>query len=121
MNPSPKLVRGASYLLALIFLASGTAKLLGLPFELEAFARWGYPLWFMYLTGVLEVAGGIALLWPRFSALASLCLAGLMIGAVATHVMHAEWPMMMLAAGILALAAWRGWVGRADLCKAFTR
>lgn len=111
------MVRGATYLLALIFLASGSAKLLALPFEVEAFARWGYSPEFMYLTGILEVAGGIGLLIPRISALASLFLAGLMIGAVYTHLVNAEWPMMVLATGILALAAWRGWVGRHQLTQ----
>lgn len=106
------MVRAATYLLAAIFLASGTAKLLALPFEVEAFARWGYPSWFMYLTGILEVAGAIGLLVPRVSALAAFCLAGLMAVAVYTHVVNAEWPMLVLATGILALAAWRGWVGR---------
>lgn len=109
------MVRIATYLLAAIFLASGTAKLLALPFEVDAFTRWGYPSWFMYLTGILEVAGAIGLLVPRVSALAAFCLAGLMVGAVGTHVMHAEWPMLVLASGILALAAWRGWVGRREL------
>lgn len=108
-------VRLISYLLCLVFLAFGVAKLAALPFELEAFARWGYPLWFMYLTGVLEVAGAVGLLIPRLSALASVCLAALMLGAVATHALHAEWPMLLIASTILGLAAWRGWRGRAEL------
>lgn len=41
-----------------------------------------------------------------------ICLAALMIGAVATHVMHAEWGMPVLATAIMALAALRGWLGR---------
>jgi len=46
--------------LSLVFLASGGAKLAGLEFEIVAFERWGYPLWFMYFTGVVEVAGGVS-------------------------------------------------------------
>ena len=57
-----------TYLLALVFFLSGAAKLLGLEFEIQAFDRWGYPLWFMYLSGVVEVAGAIGLLLPRISA-----------------------------------------------------
>ena len=39
--------KALSILLALIFLASGLAKLASLEFELVAFERWGYPIWFM--------------------------------------------------------------------------
>lgn len=107
--------KAISILLALIFLASGTAKLASLEFELAAFARWGYPLWFMYFTGVIEVVGGVALLVRRVSALASAGLGAMMIGAVATHAMHAEWPMLVLASAIMALAFWRGYAGRRDI------
>jgi uncharacterized membrane protein YphA (DoxX/SURF4 family) len=100
-----------TWLLALVFFASGGAKLAALEFETEAFARWGYPPWFMYLTGVLEVAGAIGLLLPRLATLAAACLAALMIGAVATHAMHAEWPMLGIASLILAACAWRAWRG----------
>lgn len=110
-----KAVKVVTYVLALIFLLSGGAKLAGLEFELRAFERWGYPLWFMYMTGVLEVAGGIAILIPRISALASACLAALMIGAVGTHILNAEWPMMVLATLILLTAAWRAMKGCGEI------
>lgn len=102
-------------LLALIFFLSGGAKLLGLEFELEAFERWGYPLWFMYLTGVIEVAGAVALMIPRLSSLAALGLSGVMVGAVATHLMHSEWMMLVIASVILLVAVWRAYAGRKDI------
>jgi uncharacterized membrane protein YphA (DoxX/SURF4 family) len=105
----------ARFLIALIFLASGTAKLIPLEFEVVAFERWGYPMWFMTLTGVLEVAGAVGALIPRLSALSCLALAGLMLGAVGTHVLNAEWPMLAAALVILTLCAWSGWARREDL------
>lgn len=99
-------------LLLLIFVASGSAKLASLEFELVAFARWGYPLWAMYLIGVVEVLGGLLLLWPRLSALVAAGLGCFMVGAIATHVVHAEWPMAAVATAIMALGLWRGWLGR---------
>ena len=42
------------YFLAAIYFLSGAAKLAGLEFEITAFERWGYPLWFMYFTGLAE-------------------------------------------------------------------
>ncbi|AKE53089.1 DoxX family protein [Kangiella geojedonensis] len=107
-----KIVTG---LLALIFLLSGSAKLLGLEFEVDAFERWGYPVWFMYFTGAVEVAGAVALLVPRLVSVAGLGLSGVMVGAVATHVMHSEWMMLVIASVILLTAVWRAYVGRQDI------
>lgn len=108
-------IKPLSALLALVFLASGGAKLAGLEFEVAAFARWGYPSWFMYFTGVVEVAGGIGLLIGRVAALAAASMVLVMIGAVTTHVIHAEWGTLMVATVILVLAILRAWLGRNDL------
>jgi len=102
-------------LLVLVFLGSGVAKLLSLDFERVAFERWGYPLWFMYLTGVIEVLGAGALVWRRFTALVAASLGCFMVGAVATHALHGEWPMMGLATVIMGLGFWRGWAGRVEI------
>jgi uncharacterized membrane protein YphA (DoxX/SURF4 family) len=59
---------------------SGNAQLVGL------FEAIGLGQWFRYLTGALEVAGALLLLVPRTSGLSALMLAGVMIGAVITHV-----------------------------------
>ena len=59
---------------------SGNAQLLGL------FEAIGLGQWFRYLTGTLEVAGAFLLLLPRTSGLGALMLAGVMTGAVVTHV-----------------------------------
>lgn len=99
-------------LLALVFALSGGAKLAGLEFEIQAFARWGYPPWFMVVVGVVEVAGAIALLVGRLSAAAAAALAAMMVGALGTHVIHAEWGMLAIAAVIFGLSAWRAWQGR---------
>ncbi|NRP59885.1 DoxX family protein [Marinobacterium sp. xm-d-564] len=90
-------------LVTLIFVASGSAKLLGLEFELEAFERWGYPLWFMYFTGVVEVIGGLVIWVKRLRLITSVGLNCVMIGAVATHLLNAEWPMLGVATVILIL------------------
>jgi uncharacterized membrane protein YphA (DoxX/SURF4 family) len=58
---------------------SGNAQLVGL------FEAIGLGQWFRYLTGSLEVAGAFLLLIPRTSGLGALMLAGVMVGAVVTH------------------------------------
>ncbi|CAM8631153.1 COG2259 Predicted membrane protein [Burkholderiales bacterium] len=104
-----------SILLALIFLASGLAKLASLEFELVAFERWGYPIWFMYLIGVVEVAGGVGLIIQRFSAAAAAALALMMIGGIGTHVMHSEWGMLAAASLIFLMSTVRAYLGWEDL------
>jgi|TARA_B110000116_G_scaffold204399_1_gene179492 putative oxidoreductase len=104
-----------SYIIALIFFVSGGAKLLSLPFEVEAFARWGYPIEFMYFTGVVEFVGAIGLLIPRLSSFASLYLAMLMLGAIGTHIVHKEWSMLAVASVIALAAFWHAWLTRAEV------
>ena len=52
----------------------------------ELFDKVGLGQWFRYLTGLLEVAGGIGLLIPRYAFYAALLLVIVMIGAIITHV-----------------------------------
>jgi putative oxidoreductase len=107
--------RISSYILALIFFASGGAKLLSLPFEVDAFLRWGYPREFMYFTGIVEIIGAFGLLILRLSSLSSLCLGGLMLGAIGTHLVHNEWLMLAVASFIAVAAFWRAWSGREEI------
>ncbi|AOE50908.1 DoxX family protein [Kangiella sediminilitoris] len=99
-------------ILLVIFLVSGSAKLMGLNFELEAFTRWGYPIWFMYLVGFIEIAAVVLLLIPKVSSIGSLVMAGVMAGAIATHMMHHEWLMLIVALAILVLTLYRTYLGR---------
>jgi uncharacterized membrane protein YphA (DoxX/SURF4 family) len=69
-----------------MFLMVGFLKLSGNPQLVGLFKAIGLGQWFRYLTGSLEVAGAILLLIPRISGLAALMLAGVMVGAVITHV-----------------------------------
>lgn len=104
-----------SVVLSLVFFASGAAKLAGLEFEIVAFERWGYPLWFMYFIGTVEVVGAVGLLVRRISAAAAAGLALMMLGAMGTHVIHAEWGMLAAAAVIFALSVARAFIGRQDI------
>jgi len=101
-------------LITLIFVASGSAKLLGLEFELDAFERWGYPIGFMYLTGVIEVAGGLVIWVKHFRLITSIGLSCVMIGAIATHLVNSEWPMLVIASAILLLTLFSTWRAKSD-------
>ena len=99
--------RVLSVLLSLVFLGAGGAKLAGLKQLADNFARWGYPGWFLYVTGVIEVACAIGLWVPRVRNLAALGMVATMLGAALTHLMHGEssqsTPALVLAvlAGVL--------------------
>ena len=69
-------------LAALVFLWAGGAKLVGAESMIQAFAQLGLGQWFRYLTGVLEVAGAVVLLTPKWSAFGALLLSCVMVGAI---------------------------------------
>jgi uncharacterized membrane protein YphA (DoxX/SURF4 family) len=99
-------------LLTLGFLFFGGMKLAGAQMNVDNFTRWGYPLWFMYLTGLIEVVSAL-LLWPRKTRLiGALGLVGTMVGAVATHLTHGEAAMIGVPLVLLVLAAIVAWANR---------
>jgi putative oxidoreductase len=77
---------------AMAFVFAGFLKLQGLSAIgwSERFAHWGYPANTHYLVGVLEMLGGLGVLIPRWRRPAAATLVGLMIGALGTHALHAE-------------------------------
>jgi putative oxidoreductase len=74
-----------SGLVALAFLAAGSAKLAGAVAMVDMFDKVGLGQWFRYFTGLLEVAAGIGLLIPRYAFYAAVLLAFVMVGAIVAH------------------------------------
>jgi uncharacterized membrane protein YphA (DoxX/SURF4 family) len=68
-----------------MFLMAGAPKLMGNEMAVQSFEMIGIGQWFRYLTGLLEVVGGIMLLAPQTAALGAILLAVVMVGAVAVH------------------------------------
>jgi uncharacterized membrane protein YphA (DoxX/SURF4 family) len=79
-----------SALLALMFLFAGGFKLSGAQVAVDNFSKWGYPDWFRVVTGIIEVTAGVLVLVPRRSFLGALLILPTMVGAVLTHLTHAE-------------------------------
>lgn len=77
------------------------------------FDRIGLGQWFRYVTGAMQVAGGVLLLIPRTLTLGAAMLACTMLGAMAVHVfvlhtaVFALLPLILLGAIV---AVW--WAGR---------
>jgi putative oxidoreductase len=74
-----------SGLVALAFVAASGAKLSGVAAMVEVFDKVGLGQWFRYVTGLLELAGGIGLLIPRYAFYAAALLATVMAGAIIAH------------------------------------
>src|SRR5258708_35187384 len=73
-----------SGLVALAFVFVGSGKLAGTAQMVELFDKVGLGQWFRYLTGLLEVVGGIRLLIPRHAFSAAVRLVVLTIGPLLT-------------------------------------
>ncbi|HEY0604407.1 MAG TPA: DoxX family protein [Herpetosiphonaceae bacterium] len=99
-------------LLTLGFLLFGGGKLAGAQMNVDNFTRWGYPIWFMYLTGLIEVVGAV-LLWPqRTRLIGALLLVATMLGAIATHLVNNELAFAAMPVVLLLLAAFVAWSNR---------
>jgi putative oxidoreductase len=75
-----------SGLLALAFIAAGTAKLAGAAAMVQVFDKVGLGQWFRYFTGLLEVVAAMRLLISRYAFYAAVLLAIVMAGAIIAHV-----------------------------------
>jgi uncharacterized membrane protein YphA (DoxX/SURF4 family) len=102
-----------SGLLALAFCGAGLSKLTGQAMMVHEFSLFGFPLWFMYLTGVIEIAGAVLVLVPRFAYVGAAALVCVMAGAVFSHLTHGQAGMIGVPLVLLILAAvvgtLRGW------------
>ncbi len=96
-------------LLGIFFIAAGGAKLMGSPSQVEHFAQWGYPFWFLYLTGFIEVGGGVSLFIPKTQWYGIVVLISTMVSAALTHLKAGEMgavPVPLVLLGLLLVLAW---------------
>jgi len=107
--------------LAVFFILAGALKLRGTPTQIDNFAHWGYSLWFLYLIGAVETAGGIALLAPGLAGFAVLLLGGTMVGASLTHLVHNEMKAVPIPLVILGLLAVVGYARRGPLVALYEK
>jgi putative oxidoreductase len=72
--------------LAAMFLMAGGSKLAGVPAMVSLFDALGVGQWFRYVTGVIEVTSGIALLIPSAAVFGAMLLIPTMLGAIVINV-----------------------------------
>lgn len=99
--------------LAYFFVTVGAIPALtGQSGAVDTFEKIGIGLWFMYLTGTLELLGAIALLTPWFAGAGALGLMGVMTGACVTHLALMDGKgmstpaMMLVPLALVAVGRW---------------
>jgi putative oxidoreductase len=100
--------------LAAMFLMAGGSKLAGVPAMVSLFDTLGVGQWFRYVTGVIELASGIALLVPALAVFGALLLIPTMLGAIVVNVFIVPASPVMPLLLLLAAAA-VAWARRAQL------
>ena len=106
-------IRILSVLLGLVFVAAGASKLAGMEATVETFTRFGYPIWFMYIIGLVEFVAGAGLVIQPLARFASLALFPVMLGAIGTHLVHDPVEAMLPSFVLLILieiVAWFYWI-----------
>jgi len=71
----------------LIFVGIGCEKVFPWrgSYWIKMFTDIGFGLWFMYLTGAIQITGGLLMILPRTAMFGAALLACTMIGAILTH------------------------------------
>jgi putative oxidoreductase len=70
---------------AAAFFVAGIAKLAGAPFMVQLFAQIGIGQWLRAVTGVVEIIGAFALVFPGLASIGGLWLGATMVGALAAN------------------------------------
>src|SRR5882724_6470875 len=80
-------------ILAGLFLLAAGLKLGGSQMEIDVFNTVGFGQWFRYVTGLLELAGAVAVLIPPVSAFGAVLLLIVDVGAFFAQVtsLHMDW------------------------------
>jgi uncharacterized membrane protein YphA (DoxX/SURF4 family) len=73
--------------LALVFAMQGTRKFSDASGWATAFHTWGYPAWFRYTIGAIELLAAALLLWGRTAVFGAGLIICVMLGGMATHIL----------------------------------
>lgn len=105
----PRWVPVMAWFLAAFFLFGAAGNLMAPPDIAESYRRWGYPDWFHFVTGALELAAAGLLAWRSTRAIGAGVAAAVMAAAVATVLLHRDWGHLPPPLIVLALSVLVGW------------
>lgn len=95
-------------LVALIFFVTGAMKLAGVPMLVENFDKIGLGQGFRYLTGVIEIAGALAVLAPGYALYGVALLGAVCVGAFIARLgpLHGDIVHVLVLAVLIGLVGW---------------
>lgn len=97
-------------LLAAFFVLGGTLNIFASEQIQADYARWGYPGWFPYITGLLEWIAAVLIALPAMRLLGTLLAAAIMASAAGTVLLNGEFGHAAAPLIVLALVAVNGWL-----------
>lgn len=101
-----------AFLLAAFFLVGSVGNII-LPPEVAAdYARWGYPSWFHYVTGWLELIAAILLAIKALRFWGAALGSAVMVGAAGTVLLHGEFTHAVAPLVVLAISIVVGWFNK---------
>lgn len=103
-------------LFAVALFASGAGKLTGAMDA--ALAGLGVPLWAIPLIGLAELIGAIGFVVPKTRFYGGAVLSFVLLGAVGTHALNADFAGLVAPAILLAAIASLSWIQRPDVVRA---
>jgi uncharacterized membrane protein YphA (DoxX/SURF4 family) len=105
----------AQIAVAAVFVFVAVLRLTGSSTTVQTFEQIGLGQWLRYVTGVVELAGGIGLLIPRLAGAAALGLVGVMIGATIVNLVVLTPAMTALTIALGITSALIAWARRAEI------
>jgi hypothetical protein len=104
--------RGLPLLLAAFFVAGSLSNIVAPRSILEEYLKWGYPHWFHFLTGSLELTTAVLMARPRTRLWGSALGCIVMLAALATVTLHGEYGhgvAPLVAAALSTVVGWITW------------
>lgn len=81
---------------SILYIITGLRKLFSFGSVASDFESWGYHPAFMYILGLVEIAGAISLMIPKIRMVGIVGLGIVMLGAIGTHIYAAEYYQLLL-------------------------
>jgi hypothetical protein len=106
------------FALAAFFVAGSLSNIIAPGSIYEEYLKWGYPRWFHFVTGTLELTAAILLFRARSRLLGAALGCAVMLAALATVVIHGEYGHAVPPLVAAALSLVVGWTSRRKLLDA---
>lgn len=102
-------------IVAVVIVRVAVQKFMGVPAALEPFQEFGWPTWTIYVTGIGEIVGSIALIIPRTRPFGGILLILIMLGAAFTNFANGHPDYVPINAFLIVGSALLVWQGREQL------